>query len=147
MELVDNQLASTKAVVKGGYNVGQHIAILGAGGEAFSGIAANSVVECGEVTTAVKDVVADGAILDAYPVPASTFLTVDWQLNKLTVTDKCDLVITNAIGEEVAIKVLKIAQGKQTINFDVSTLSAGAYHLRLSTSNGMSKAHSFVVMR
>ena len=117
------------------------------GGEAFTGIAANAIVECGEVSTAVKEIPTDGSILNAYPVPADTYLTVDWQFNKSINTDKCDLIITNALGEEVDKKPLKIGTDKNSVNFDVSTFATGIYQLRLSTVNGVSKAHSFVVLK
>lgn len=144
LELVDNNAASTKAVVAGGYNVGQHISTLGANGEAFSGLA-DSKVECQGVTS-VKDLENSPlSISKAFPVPASTEINIEWQISDTKVED-VQLVVQNVLGETITTIHLKNTKTIQTTKIDVHQWAEGVYNFRLISGKKVSKGKTFAVI-
>jgi hypothetical protein len=145
LELVDNTAATTKAVVASGFNVTQSFATMGADGEAFAGIVGNSQVGCSGTTSVQDGADAPLSILKAFPIPAKTDLTVQWQLADEKV-ENLKLEVTNELGQVVSIQGLTAAKGIQTTEIDVQDWAEGVYFFRLVSKNGASKAQSFVVM-
>jgi hypothetical protein len=143
MELVDNQSITTKAVVAGGYNVGQHIGTLGAGGEAFLNNI-NVGVNC-ENATKNEDLKAGiFKITKLYPVPAQSELQVEWQASD-KMAENVYLVVHNVLGEVVFKQLVKNTKTLQINKFDVSKWSDGMYTLQLQSNKSISIAKTFVV--
>ena len=63
--------------------------------------------------------------LTAYPNPASTSVTVSYDLSGLRTSNDTRLVITNLVGSKVAVRSLNGVSGK--ISMDLSGLDAGIY--------------------
>ncbi|MEN9609255.1 MAG: hypothetical protein RLZZ628_69 [Bacteroidota bacterium] len=143
MELVDNLNGSTKAVVAGGYNVGQHIGTLGAGGEAFVNNV-NSVVRC-ENASKNEDLNADiFKITQLYPVPAPSELQVEWQATD-KMAENVYLIVHNVLGEEVFKQLVKNTKTLQINKIDVSKWTDGMYTLQLQSNPSVSMAKTFLV--
>jgi hypothetical protein len=144
LELVDNNSDITKAVVKGGYNVEQHISTLGANGEAFSGLIENKVACQG--TTTVQDLENSPlSITKAFPIPASSELNVEWQVADPSV-DNVQLQVQNILGENIVTIPLKNTKTMQTTKIDVRNWAEGVFSFRLVSGNRVSKAKNFAVV-
>lgn len=144
LNLVDNSSATTKNVVAGGYNIGQHISTLGAGGEAFSGNDGSSVACQG--ITAVKDIENSPlSILKAYPLPTTSELFIEWQISENSI-DNVQLIVHNAVGETLETVNLKNTQSLQTTRLDVTKWAAGVYSFHLMSNKSISKSKTFVKM-
>jgi Secretion system C-terminal sorting domain len=143
MELVDNQSIATKSVVAGGYNIGQHIGTLGAGGEAFVNNV-NIGVNC-ESATKNEDLNANlFKIAKIYPVPATTELSVEWQgTDKMA--ENVYLIVHNVLGEVVFKQNVKNTKTLQINKIDVSKWIDGMYTLQLQSQKNVSVARTFVV--
>jgi hypothetical protein len=126
--LVDNATDPFMAPNSKNVNIGNTIAILGAGAEAYRGIKGPKEIDCATITSAtdLADQVED---FDIYPVPAQRDLTleVSWAGEKEAVRAE----IRDVAGRLVTVKVIELIQGNNTYNFDVSNLAAGSYLLSL----------------
>ena len=146
VELVDNNSATTKAVVAGGFNVGQHIATLGAQGEAYTGIEGSGKALCAGVVSGSQDLNDTPlSITRAFPTPANIELYVEWQLADANVK-QLKLDVTNTLGETVYSIGLTPSKTLQKQQLDVKTYAEGMYFLRLTSDTGVSKTKTFVVM-
>jgi Secretion system C-terminal sorting domain len=138
MELVDNLSNSTKAVITGGYNIGQHIGTLGAGGEAFVNNV-NSVVRC-ENTSKNEDLNTDiFKITKLYPVPAQSELQIEWLSND-KMPENVVLEVHNVLGEIVFKQFIKNTKTLQINKIDVSKWTDGMYTLQLQSNQNISIA-------
>lgn len=61
----------------------------------------------------------------AYPNPATTSVTVAYDLSGIGTSSDVNLVITNLVGSKVAVRSLNGTSGK--VGVDISTLDAGIY--------------------
>jgi hypothetical protein len=145
LELTDNSAQTTNAVVLAGYNIGQHIATLGARGEAFLSNVVGSKVVCQGTATGTEDLDAPLSISKGFPIPAATELTVEWQLNNSKL-ENVKMEVTDAVGKTIQTKALVQATGIQTTKFDVKDWAEGVYFFRLTSNNGVSSPKSFVVV-
>jgi hypothetical protein len=146
IELTDNSKPETNAVVAGGYNVGQHIATLGAQGEAFTGNVEGSRVVCQGTSTGTSDLEGPLSISKGFPIPASTELTIEYQINNAKL-ENLKLEVTNVLGETITTQDVKATNGVQQAKFDVSTWAEGVYFFRLTSKKGVSKAKSFSIIK
>jgi Secretion system C-terminal sorting domain len=143
MELVDNLSVATKQVVAGGYNVGQHIGTLGAGGEAFLNNVDN-IVRC-ENASKNEDLNTDFfKITKLYPVPAQSELQVEWQATD-KLAENVYLIVHNIFGEAVFKQSFKNTKSLQINKIDVSKWTDGMYTLQLESNKSVSMAKTFVV--
>jgi hypothetical protein len=143
MELVDNLSVTTKAVIAGGYNIGQHIGTLGAGGEAFLNNV-NIGVNCENGTKNQDLNAAIFKISKLYPVPAQSELQVEWQADD-KMTENVYLVVHNVLGEVVFKQLVKNTKTLQINKIDVSKWTDGMYTLQLQRNKSISIAKTFVV--
>lgn len=144
LELVDNESDVTKSVISGGYNVGQHLSTLGAGGEAFSGLVDSKVV-CQGVTSSQDLERSPLNITKAYPIPAASDITIEWQVSDPSV-ESVQIVIQNVLGENIETIHLKNTKSHQATKIDVSRWSEGLYSFRLLGGNKVSKSKHFAVV-
>lgn len=149
VELVDNNSATTKAVIANGFNVGQHIATLGSNGEAYTGIEGSTTALCAGVTGTQDLDNTPLSISRAFPTPANTEVNVEWQLAGTDViynVSTLKLDVTNALGETVYSIGLTASKGLQKQQLDVKSYAEGMYFLRLTSDKGVSKTKTFVVV-
>jgi Secretion system C-terminal sorting domain len=100
VELIDNNETVVTKITAEGFNVKNHLSTLATkGGEAFTGIQGNRVADC-STTTAAQDLNKDLSILNAYPVPATDLLTIEWT-NGAVESQNTVLIATDILGREV----------------------------------------------
>jgi hypothetical protein len=100
VELIDNNEAVVAKVTAEGFNVKNHLSTLATkGGEAFTGIQGSRVADC-STSTAAQDLNKDLSILNAYPVPATDLLTIEWT-NGAVDAQNTTLIATDILGQEV----------------------------------------------
>lgn len=145
IELVNNNSAATKSVVANGFNIGQHISTLGAGGEAFTGIEGTGNAQCPNVTPSQDLDNTPLSIARAFPSPANQELNIEWQLTDSQLK-QLTLEVTNALGEMVYNIGLTPSKALQTQSIDVKEWAQGMYFLRLSSDKNVSRTKAFVVM-
>ena len=143
MELIDNQSIATKAVIANGYNIGQHIGTLGAGGEAFLNNI-NIGVNCENGTKHEDLNTVLFKITKLYPVPAHAELQVEWQADD-KMAENVQLVVHNILGEVVFKQLVKNTKTLQINKIDVSKWTNGMYTLQLQSNKSISIAKTFVV--
>jgi hypothetical protein len=100
VELIDNNEVVVTKITAEGFNVKNHLSTLATkGGEAFTGIQGNRVADC-SASTAAQDLNKDLSILNAYPVPATDLLTIEWT-NGAVDAQNTVLIATDILGQEV----------------------------------------------
>ncbi len=86
-----------------------------------------------QLSTAVEQIAAATASMNVYPNPAHDRITV--RLSSATTTP-AELLFTNAIGQVVVRRAMRLAPGKNEMIFDVDDLAPGMYQLLLRTASG-----------
>ena len=110
-------------------NIGNALTILGAGGEAYAGIAGSAVCNCdpNAVLSAKEEI--GLASYTIFPNPASDFVNVkiDWKGD----ASDADIQIVDATGKQVLSAPTSIANGKNLQKIKVSDLAPGSYWVYL----------------
>jgi hypothetical protein len=100
VELIDNNETIVTKITSEGFNIKNHLSTLATkGGEAVASTQGNRVVDC-SATTVAQDLNKDLSILNAYPVPATDLLTIEWT-SRAADAPNTVLIATNALGQEV----------------------------------------------
>ena len=146
ISLVLNTDADVQQCRSMGYNVTQHISILGARGEAFVGVD-NVMVDCTPSTSnTVEEKEADIASIEVMPSPAETEVTIKWQ-NQVDFSDELNLIVTDPQGKEVKRMVVQQNRGIGKAILDVRSWDSGLYQFYFrSEDQKITRAHRFVVM-
>lgn len=114
-------------------NIGNALTILGAGGDAYGGIAGSAVVNCdpNAVLSANEEIGLSGYSI--FPNPASNFINVkvDWKGDASNAT----ILIMDANGKQVMTDKMSIANGKNIQKIKVSELTPGSYWVYLAGSD------------
>lgn len=84
-------------------------------------------------STGINQVTANSFWMDIYPVPATSAVNINYNLESLS---GASLQIVNGVGETV-LRFDNLARGNHTITADVSKLSAGTYFCRFSAGDGV----------
>lgn len=143
VELVENNSTIVQQVVQQDrLNITQNMTVLGARGNAFSGLL-NKSVDCTLLNTSGPNLLVEN--LRVFPVPASTLLTISWENKSGNGADA--LMINNMLGKIVAIEKINSAAGEQKIQVDVAVFPTGLYHATLSGASGEKQAFRFLVSR
>jgi hypothetical protein len=142
VELVENESEIVKSIVQADrINVTQNITVLGARGNAFSGIL-NSTTDCTLITsTNVKNSIVKN--LRIFPVPASDYLHVYWNNDADGGANK--ISVSNMLGEIIAIENTNNVVGEQKVVLDVAGYSNGLYTAVLSNSSGERQTFRFII--
>lgn len=134
LELLSNQDPLVLAVRAGGLNITQHLAVLGARGNAVSGIA-NGSVDCspasgvGELPEKLIEEVRIS------PVPADKMVTIQWTL--LTEGNEYQqIVLCDAQGREVYRDKISNGKGLHSLQLPVANWKAGLYRMRFVSDKG-----------
>lgn len=144
LELVDNNDPQIQAVIyKDQINITQSITVLGARGDAYTGIL-NGRTDCTLLSTSTdaKEIVKN---LRMYPVPASDVLQVAWENLPGSSADK--LLINDMLGRQMLLENLSATGGEQQLRLNVADFPTGLYTATLLNSTGDKQAFRFVVIR
>lgn len=136
VELIDNSDPAVQEVRASGFNVTQNLAVLGAHGNAITGIA-NGSVDCSLATGVVdpSDKMLDHVKIS--PVPADRSVNIQWTM----LTDRSfykQMVICDAQGKEVFRQTVSGGKGPQSIELNVNNWKSGLYRVRFVFDNGQS---------
>ncbi len=144
MELVADNDPSVLKVIQEGYNVKNHLSIMGIRGEAAKGVV-NTKADCNAISTGINEGNHPFKIHAAYPIPAHDELTIEYQ-NTLADAKNLQLVVTDIVGKEVLQKSIPLSINRETMQLNVSNWSAGLYLFRISDAQGrVSATQKFVV--
>lgn len=128
VQLVDNAKDPFMAPNSQRVNIGNTIAVLGYGIDAFGGVVDQGLVDCSGSTTNVEE---NGVISkhEIFPVPAGKelFLQFNWEGKRETVRAE----IIDAGGRVVIFQKMDVVNGANQFAFDVSKLAGGAYLLKI----------------
>lgn len=128
LSLVDNFSDPFMAPNSERVNIGNTIAVLGYGTDAFGGIHGDPVVDCQlSYTHDLSDEMISR--FDLYPIPTERelFLEFDWAYDRQTVKAE----IRDVLGRLKSVKVIDLAPGHNLHSFEVQNLTAGSYFLKL----------------
>jgi len=143
ISLPDNQDYIVKKAVARGHNFTQNITVLGARGNAYTGVV-NQVANCNvALTTNLEEItIVEG--LKAWPVPTSNDLTIEWTNPESYESLQLDLI--NATGQLLQSQQLDPSQGLKNTKLAIAGYSAGLYNFRLRNDRGGSQYFKFIVV-
>jgi hypothetical protein len=128
VEILANEDLMVQAVRSAGFNVTQHFAVLGARGNAFSGLV-NGEVDCTPATGISEPVEKSIEEVSIAPVPADKVVTIQW--NVLAEQPGLrQMVICDSRGSEVMREKISDSKGHHTLNVNVENWQAGMYRVR-----------------
>lgn len=143
VQLADNESAVVKRVVRRErFNITQNMTVLGARGNAYSGVVGDAV-DCTLLTTAKSEtpVVAE---LKAFPNPTDGQLTVAWE--NLPGQEVVWAVFSDLSGKhQLQQPVLPASQGAQSLALDLSHWPSGLYTAYLATKAGERQFFHFII--
>ena len=93
--------------------------------------------------TGIEEVVVRVNSLTAYPNPATTSVTVAYDLSGLSTGSDASLVITNLVGSKVAERPIAGTSGK--VSMDVSGLDAGIYFYSIESGSRIISTKKLIV--
>ncbi|NJN33433.1 MAG: T9SS type A sorting domain-containing protein [Saprospiraceae bacterium] len=144
MELVVDNDPSVLKVFQEGYNVKNHISILGLRGEGAKGVL-NAKADCNAIATGVNESQYAFKIHAAYPVPTFDALTIEYQ-NTLSDAKNLQLVVTDILGKEITRQGIPLSMNREKVQINVSDWSNGLYLFRITDGKGRASAtQKFVV--
>lgn len=144
VELTPNDDPMVESLIAAGFNFTQHIAVLGARGNAFSGIA-QGTADCGLISSTIENVEKLIDQIRIAPSPADEQVTVSWT-RQPAVDLRVDLVIYSISGQEVFHKPVSNVAGDQSLKITVKNWTSGLYHLSFQYSDGRrTAAHNLIV--
>lgn len=119
-------------------NVGNSIAVHGARGEAYMGNVSDKAFACDygfpiikqtdvDAVPAIEAIDEIAAYVDIYPNPTTALLNIDFSWNK-TPGEK-QILLYNNQGSLVKFQKVKVKEGNNQINFDISMLTSGIYNI------------------
>jgi len=143
LELTLNDDPLVQKVVKVDHiNITQNITVLGANGNAFTGVFGQT----SSSTTALPQV----EILEklkVYPIPARDFVWVNWESQAPKAELPNRLQVFSATGSLISTFSLNQQVGQQQLRVDVSTWPSGLYVFKAQNSAGKMQAFKCLVMR
>lgn len=134
VELTANDDTVVQKLAAAGYNFTQHIAVLGARGNAYSGVG-HSLVDCSATTAVSEELEAYLDQVRIAPLPADEQLTISWRQTSST-SSRTELVIFNASGQEVYRADVDQLAGEHQHNVVVKNWKSGAYYLVFRNADG-----------
>lgn len=126
--LATNDDPSVVAARSAGFNVTQHFGMLGARGNAFTGVV-NGEVDCTPVSGTQEPEVKVVDDVKIAPLPADKSATISWTL----LSDQHALrhiVICDVVGREVFREKISESKGPQSLSVNVENWQAGMYRVR-----------------
>lgn len=123
-------------------NITQNITVLGANGNAFTGIFG----EQSNTTTALPQV----DILEklrVFPVPARDFVQLNWESSAIKADQPKLLQVFSTTGSLIATYTLQQQLGQQQLRIDVSDWPAGLYAFKVRADSGKMQSFKGLVLR
>lgn len=143
LELTLNDDPIVKKVVQIDHiNITQNITVLGANGNAFTGVfgqAASTTTAAPQVEILEK--------LKVYPIPAQDFVWLNWESQAPKTELPNRLQVFSATGTLIRTFILNQQVGQQQLRVDVSTWPAGLYVFKAQNQTGQVQAFKCVVLR
>ncbi|MCB0556780.1 MAG: T9SS type A sorting domain-containing protein [Phaeodactylibacter sp.] len=144
LELVENSDTHIQNIVRNDHiNITQNITVLGARGNAFTGIA-DGLVDCTVVRAK-----SDASILShlhVYPIPTTDALQISWETHPGQKVDQ--LLVSDFLGKLTLEQKVIPELGKQNLSLDVSGFPPGLYTASLvNTETGDRQFFQFIVVR
>ncbi len=144
LHLVENSNVTVRNVVQNDrLNITQNLMVLGARGNAYTGIV-NKTADCTVLNTS-SNAGSPVENLRVFPVPASNLLNISW-VNKSSKSAN-SLFVSNMLGKTVALENLSEMRGEQHIQLDVSNYPTGLYQAILSNAANERVAFRFLVSK
>ncbi len=134
VELLPNDDPMVTAVVAEGFNITQHIGVLGARGNACIGVI-NGIADCGVVSGNQE---ASAALIEAVhvsPVPASEQVLIRWYMPQEG-DERVEMVIVDQLGREVYRERVASIKGEHALLIPVKNWQSGIYRLSFQFSGG-----------
>ncbi len=143
VELVDNETDPFMAPNSQHANVGNELAVLGAGGDAYEGILEEGSVDC--LSALNNEMLGRMEGYNLYPIPTAKLLNFEfiWLLDNQDV----DLHVQDASGKLVSVKKYALHPGHNHLKIDVKTLAGGAYSIKLFGSDWDGNVGQFIKAR
>lgn len=149
VELIDNNEAVVSKITAEGYNIKNHLTTLATkGSEAVSGIQGSRVADC-TASTSVQDLNKDLSIVNAYPVPTTDLLTIEWT-SRVADAANTVLIATDILGQEVYSKKIDPLSIKGNINkieVNVIEWASGLYLFHFVNDKGVSATQKVLVTK
>lgn len=146
VELIDDNDPSVSKVLKEGYNVKNHLSVMGVQGEAVTGVLTKKA-DCSAIASSVTDLNSPFKILSAFPIPASTDLTIEYQMTVKDAT-KGQLIIKDMVGKEITRQNIPLSINREKASVTVSTWAVGLYLFHIQDAQGrVSGVQKFVVVK
>lgn len=143
LELTLNDDPLVKKVVQVDHlNITQNITVLGAKGNAFTGI-------FGQITNATTALPQVEILekLKVYPIPARDFVLVNWESQKSKAELPNRLQVFSATGSLLQTFALNQQVGQQQLRVDVSNWPSGLYVFKAQNQGGQMQAFKCLVLR
>lgn len=143
LELVENNNPVTQSVVaKDRVNITQNMTVLGARGNAYTGLM-NSRVDCTLISTTDERPIVSR--LRVFPVPATDVLQVAWENSESSKISK--LQVADMLGRQMALENTSELAGEQQLRLDVAGYPTGLYLASLVNQSGERQSFRFIVTR
>lgn len=145
VELTANDDPQVQAVITDGFNVTQHLAVLGLRGNAYAGIGLGKI-ECATQTTSTDE--SQVLLLDQLrisPTPADEQVNISWNRAN-EANDRTDLVVFNRLGQEIYRETVSSAAGEHATSLRVKSWQAGMYSLFFQSASGLRTPASNLVI-
>lgn len=145
LELSGNEDPVIEKVVQNDHiNITQNLTVLGAYGNAFSGIG-NNTADCAATSSTTTVNLVDE--LRVFPIPVADFLNIRW-VNGAEANDMPgNLHVFNSLGSLISLNTLTKLSGEQNIRLDVSAWPTGLYSARFIADSGKIQSFKFLVSR
>ena len=110
-------------------NIGNHITILGAGGDAYIGNAAESVVSCQGFLTHITQIEKEVVKLNIFPNPTTDYVVTTFNWDRKG--EEIDIQIRDLQGKLVRSLPVEIITGINEAKIDIQSLAEGSYFIEL----------------
>ncbi len=133
ISLLDNVQDPLEVTTSRRANIGNQLTVVGARGNAYVGNRGGQVVKCQKVVKTKEAVMEDFTL---FPNPANNVINI-----KLDWTDKSQLghfLIRDQAGRVVVHQQAEMQEGLNEMQFDISNLDGGMYHVELSNTKNES---------
>lgn len=149
VELIDNSETVVSKITAEGFNIKNHLSTLATkGSEAVTGIQGSRIADCSTVISAV-DLNKDLSIINAYPVPATDLLTIEWT-SRAVDAPNTTLIATDILGQEMYTKKidpLSIKGNLNKIDINVTEWASGLYLFHFVNDKGVSATQKVLVAK
>ncbi len=144
IELVENEHRLVQKIVhEDRLNITQNMVVLGARGNAFSGVT-GSAADCAAVVQSANEIPIVSN-LRAFPIPTTDVLQISWKNNTGNEIDK--IMVSSLLGNPLMLEKVIPGPEEQQARLDVSALPTGLYTGSLVNTAGERQFFQFIVTK